>query len=247
MSAYGEPMRRLLAPLTMVLATCDSRPRLGKGGCRGGSENDVFGDFPASHAQNFAAPGPRTWSRSTGSGPGEPGIRDTGATMTARDGCVLVNAHAVRYTAITTTTGQRRGGDRRPGRTTVTIDPELTAVALVAAPATTCSAARAAWPARRATTRSPPTRLLERRGNDLLGGSGRDVLRGGSAPDRLDGGIGRRPSRRRRRARHRRVPRAHGRGRRGSRRPPWWSARRARCAGPRRIGRRRQRRGRAAR
>ena len=187
MSAYGEPMRRLLAPLTMLLALVT--PGLASAGvAQTRIEYDVFGDFPASHVQYFAAPGERNVVTVDRLGPGEWGIRDTGATMTARDGCVLVNAHAVRCTAITTTLGSAEvaTGDRADA---VTIDPELTAVVGGGAGNDLLrGAGRLAGEAGddRITTNS----TLERRGNDLLGGSGRDVLRGGSAPDRLDGGSG---------------------------------------------------------
>ncbi len=187
MGAYGEPMLRFLAPLTIVLAL--ATPGLAAAGvAQTRIEYDVFGDFPASHVQYFAAPGERNVVTVDRLGPGEWGIRDTGATMTARDGCVVVNAHAVRCTAITTTMGSAEvaTGD---GADVVTIDPQLTGVVGGGAGNDVLTGAgRLAGEAGEDTITT--NGLLVKRGNDLLGGSGRDTLRGGSAPDRLDGGTG---------------------------------------------------------
>ena len=180
-------MPRLLAPLTLALALV--APGLASAGvAQTRIDSDALGGFPASHVQYFAAPGERNVVTVDRLGPGEWGIRDTGATMTARDGCVLVNAHAVRCTAITTTMGSAEvaTGD---GADVVTIDPQLTGVVGGGAGDDVLSGAgRLAGEAGDDTITT--NGLLERRGNDLLGGSGRDILRGGSAPDRLDGGTG---------------------------------------------------------
>src|SRR5687768_8457675 len=119
-------MRRLLAPLAMVLALVT--PGMASAGvAQTRIDYEVIGSFPMSHVQYVAAPGERNVVTVDRLGPDEWGIRDTGATMTARDGCVLVNAHAVRCTAITTALGSAEvvAGDEAD---TVTVDPQLSAV-----------------------------------------------------------------------------------------------------------------------
>ena len=182
-------MPRLIAPLTLALALALVAPASASAGvAQTRIDPDALGGFPASHVQYFATEGERNVVTVDRLGPGEWGIRDTGATMTARDGCVLVNAHAVRCTAITTAMGSAEvaTGD---GADVVTIDPQLTGdVGGGAGDDVLSGAGRLAGEAGNDTIIT--NGLLERRGNDLLGGSGRDTLRGGSATDRLDGGAG---------------------------------------------------------
>ena len=137
---------------------------------------------------DIAAPGERNVVTVDRLGPDEWGIRDTGATITARAGCVLVNPHAARCTAITTAVGRAEvvAGDEADR---VTIDPQLAAIVGGGAGDDVLSGAgRLSGEAGDDTITTNGS--LKRRGNDLLGGSGRDRLRGGSAPDRIVGGAG---------------------------------------------------------